>query len=197
MKLYYSPLSPFARKVMICAHENALLERIALVDTDTLDEGLRQLNPLCKIPTLELEDGLALYDSRVICEHLDSLGTGVMIPEGGPERLRTRLLEALGDGISDATLRRVMELRRSEPDRHADVIERQTRAMTAGMTEAQRLIAPGRFALGEAAIIAALIYIDTRLPQDPWRIRFPVLAGWFAETARRPSVAGTGTVRAP
>ncbi len=197
MKLYYNAFSPFARKVMICAHENGMLDAIELVDTDTLDEGLRRINPLCKIPVLELDDGLALYDSRVICEHLDGVGCGAMIPKGGPERLRARLLEALGDGIADATLRRVMELRRSEHDRHIDVIERQTPAMVAGLAEAQRLIDPGQFTVGEAAIMAALIYIDLRLPQDQWRAGFPALAGWFAETARRPSLPGTGAVLAP
>ena len=197
MKLYYNAFSPFARKVMICAHENGVLDRIALVDTDTLDEGLRRINPLCKIPALELDDGVALYDSRVICEYLDGIGTGAMIPVGGHERLRARLLEALGDGIADATLRRVMELRRAEDDRHADVIERQTRAMAAGLAEAERLIDPAQFGLGEAAIMAALIYIDMRLPQDEWRAGFPALAGWFAQSARRPSLPGTGAVLAP
>ena len=196
MKLYYSPLSPFARKVLICAHENGVLDRIALVETNTLDEDLRRVNPLCKIPALELDYGFALYDSRVICEHLDAVGTGAMIPPGGHGRLRARLLEALGDGIADATLRRVMELRRPEAERHADVIERQSRAMLAGLAEAQRVIDPQAFTLGEAAIMAALIYIDTRLPQDEWRVRFPALAGWFNESARRPSLPGTGAVQA-
>ena len=119
-----------------------------------------------------------------------------MIPTGGHERLRARLLEALGDGIADATLRRVMELRRPEADRHADVIERQSRAMLAGLAEAQRVIDPAQFTLGEAAIMAALIFIDARLPQDAWRVRFPALAGWFSESARRPSLPGTGAVQA-
>jgi glutathione S-transferase len=90
-----------------------------------------------------------------------------------------------------------MELRRPEHDRHADVVERQTRAMIAGMAEAERLIDPGRFTLGEAAIMAALIYVDTRLPEDGWRARYPGLAGWFAGIARRPSLPGTGAVLAP
>lgn len=196
MKLHYSPISPFARKVMICAHENGVLGRLALVLTNTLDEGLRRVNPLGKIPALELDDGTALYDSRVICDYLDDLGGAKMIPAAGPERMKTRLLEALGDGIADATVRRVMELRRPEHDRHADVIARQSLAMAAGLAEAQRQVAGDRFTLGEAAIMAALIYIDTRLPGDDWRAERPILADWFARMARRPSLTQTGDVRA-
>ena len=191
MKLYYHPVSPFVRKAMICAFENGIFERIVLVPADTLDEGLRRVNPLGKIPALELDDGSCLYDSRVICEYLDGIGTGATIPESGHDRLRARLLEALGDGIADATLRRVMELRRPEGDRHADVIERQARAMRAGLAEAERLLDGERFTLGEAALASALIYIDARLPDEAWRGRQPDLAVWFDKVLQRPSVAGT------
>lgn len=196
MKLYYHPISPYVRKVMICAHENGLMDKIQTVMTDTLDEGLRRVNPLCKIPALELDDGTALYDSRVICEYLDGLGTGALIPSSGPERLEARLLEALGDGIADAALRRVMETRRSEGDRHADVIDRQSRAIHAGLIEAERLVGQTRFGLGHAAVAAALIYIDVRLPEARWRAVHPQLADWLATVERRPSLAGTAPVSA-
>ena len=196
MKLYYHPISPFVRKVMICAHENGLFDAIELVLTDTLDEGLRRVNPLCKIPVLQLDDGTALYDSRVICEHLDGVGRGAMIPAHGPDRLRTRLLEALGDGVADATLRRVMEIRRPEGERHADVVERQSRAIRAGLTEAERLVDSTQFALGEASVAAALIYLDTRLPDEGWRGAHPRLAAWLATVDRRPSLVGTAPVSA-
>jgi glutathione S-transferase len=191
MKLYYHPVSPFVRKVMICAFENGIFERIVLVPADTLDEGLRRVNPLGKIPALELDDGTCLYDSRVICEYLDGLGRGALIPAGGPDRLRARLLEALGDGIADAALRRVMELRRPAGEQHADVIERQARAMGAGMAEAERMLDGDRFTLGEAGLAAALIYIDARLPDEGWRGRCSDLAAWLDKALQRSSVAGT------
>ena len=108
MKLYYHPISPFVRKVLIVADENDLLDQVDCVMTDTLDEALRAINPLGKIPALTLDDGTAFYDSRVICEYLDSLGRNAMIPAAGPARWAARRLEALGDGIGDAVLRIVM-----------------------------------------------------------------------------------------
>jgi len=196
MKLYYHPISPYVRKVMICAHENGLLDRIQTVMTDTLDEGLRRVNPLGKIPALELDDGTALYDSRVICEYLDDLGTGALIPAAGPGRLRARLLEALGDGMADATLRRVMEIRRAEGERHADVVERQSRAIAAGLAQAERLVDLTQFTLGEASVAAALVYLDMRLPDEDWRRLHPRLADWLAMVDRRPSLVRTAPVSA-
>jgi glutathione S-transferase len=190
MKLYYHPLSPFVRKVMICAFENGIFERIALI-ADAPDEDRRRVNPLGKIPALQLDDGTGLYDSRVICEYLDGIGRGAMIPEGGHDRLRARLLEALGDGIADATLVLAMQMRRPEAERHADVIERQLLAIRAGLAEAERLLDGDRFTLGEASLVSALIYIKVRLSEENWGEACPQLAVWFDKVLPRPSVAGT------
>jgi glutathione S-transferase len=191
MKLYYHPISPFVRKVLVAAQENGLAGRIETVMTDTLDEGLRAINPLGKIPALVLEDGTALYDSRVICEYLDATGTGALLPAAGEARWRVRLMEALGDGIADAVLRIVMENRRPENDRHADVIVRQHRAVVAGLAEAERQLEPGRFTLGEAAVACAIGYLEMRLPQQDWRTTHPRLAAWYDAALQRPSLART------
>jgi glutathione S-transferase len=191
MKLYYHPISPFVRKVLIVAEENGLLGQVECVMTDTLDEALRAINPLSKIPALTLDDGTAFYDSRVICEYLDSLGQNAMLPADGPARWTARRLEALGDGIGDAVLRVVMENRRPETDRHADVIARQTRAVAAGLAEAQRQLEPGRFTLGDAAVACAVSYLDFRLPQLEWRAGHPALSAWYDAIEQRPSLAKT------
>ena len=79
-----SPASPFGRKVKMAAHELGLMDRIEIVAADTNDpsEPLRQQNPLGKIPTLVLEDGMTLFDSRVIVEYLDHLAGGKIFPAG-------------------------------------------------------------------------------------------------------------------
>ena len=194
MKLYYHPISPFVRKVLIVAEENGLGGRIESVMTDTLDEALRAINPLCKIPALTLSDGTVLYDSRVICDYLDAEGTGAMVPADGPGRLMAKRLEALGDGVADAILRIVMENRRPEADRHPDVIERQRRAVVAGLAEGERLIGSGVFTVGEASIACAIGYLEMRLPNLAWREDHPALEAWYDDILRRPSVAKTQPV---
>lgn len=75
MKLFYSPTSPYVRKVMVLLHETGQLDDVALEPTSGTPlapaEGLAARNPLTKVPALERPDGCTLYDSRVICAYLD------------------------------------------------------------------------------------------------------------------------------
>src|SRR4051794_39941677 len=106
MRLYWSSRSPFVRKVMIVAHEHGLAERIErlpiVVSMMNTGRSLLPTNPLAKIPTLVLEDGGALYDSSVICEYLDSIGSGPQLfPPAGPARFAALRRAALGTGLMD------------------------------------------------------------------------------------------------
>jgi len=106
-----APASPFGRKVRIAAALCGLDSRIEIVIADTADpaDPLRGQNPLGKIPTLILEDGTVLYDSRVIVEFLDTqAGGGIIIPPGAP-RFPALIMQALADGVMDASLLRVYE----------------------------------------------------------------------------------------
>ncbi len=76
LSLLYAPTSPFVRKVMVCAHLTGQAGAIELLDSAAhpvrRDPRIAAHNPLAKVPTLVLDDGEALYDSRVICEYLTS-----------------------------------------------------------------------------------------------------------------------------
>src|SRR5579872_4551204 len=114
-----SPPSPFGRKIRIAAAILGVADRIRLTNADTNDpdEPLRRQNPLGKIPTLILEDGTALYDSRVILEFLDRLaGGGRIIPDEPGPRFAALTMQALGDGLMEASILRIYETRFREPD---------------------------------------------------------------------------------
>ena len=122
MTLHYSPASPYVRKVMVTAIETGLRDSIEILPADTADlpGPLQRVNPLGKVPTLVLEDGRAVFDSRVICEYLDSLHDGArLFPGSGEPRLAALRLQATADGIMDAGLLIVMEGRRPEEFRYA------------------------------------------------------------------------------
>src|ERR1700689_4471218 len=105
MILRSSPPSPFGRKVEIAASIVGLAKEIDVVAADTGDpnEILRQQNPLGKIPVLILEDGTAIFDSRVILQYLDGVaGGGRLLPLELDARIRALTCEALADGVSDA-----------------------------------------------------------------------------------------------
>ncbi len=79
MKLYSHPVSPFARKCRVIAHELGLKLEIVNVEARK-DRSLRRLNPLKQIPILVLDDGSTLFDSSVICEYLNQAGGGKFFP---------------------------------------------------------------------------------------------------------------------
>src|ERR1700733_11395148 len=90
MKLYYSPTSPYVRKCLVAALELGLREKIELLPAAAhpvdRDRALVVHNPLGKVPTLITDEGAALYDSRVICDYLNSLGDARLIPPQGSAR---------------------------------------------------------------------------------------------------------------
>ncbi|MGA0582389.1 MAG: glutathione S-transferase [Castellaniella sp.] len=198
MKLYYSSTSPFVRKCLVAAHELGLADRIELAPVVTMptahNETLMRDNPLCKLPTLITDEGQALYDSRVICEYLNDLGGGRLIPAGGGKW--TALVDqSLADGILDAALlmRYEVVLRPAERQWPAwrETQEEKVRSAL-GQFERQAAGWPtGRLDIGVIALASALGYLDLRFPDMGWRDAYPGLAAWFAGFDQRPSMRAT------
>lgn len=196
LKLRYSPTSPYVRKVVMLIHEIGLGDRVERIRTDpwSAEETLGSQNPLNKVPTLITEDGMALFDSPVICEYLDSLHDGPkMFPAAGPARWVALRLLALGDGICDAAVLRRLEQMRPDAQRSADWIARQQRAVMRGcdFLEAHVDELAGPLTVGGLAVLAALGYLDFRFGDEDWRPGRPRLAAWFAEASQRDSFRQT------
>ncbi len=198
MRLYHSPTTPFGRKVMVALLESGQEADVAIVAASgtPLDPGSMPLeqNPLGKIPALELDDGSAIYDSRVICRYLDARSGGRLYP-AAPRLWQTLTLEATADGMLDAAVLMVYEARiRPEEKRFPDWVDAQwtkiSRALDALET---RWIAHlcGPFDLGQVAIGCALSYLDFRHATRDWRSGRPQLAGWYEEFSQRKSMQAT------
>ena len=111
MKLIGAVTSPYVRKVMACAIARGLNDKIERMKIGTTDPALLAFNPLSKVPTLITDDGMSLYDSPVICEYIDSVGSAPpLFPPAGPARWTAIRRAALGDGIMDAAQPRRREL---------------------------------------------------------------------------------------
>lgn len=192
MRLLYSALSPFARKVRVLAFEKGLADRIGLeAAAPYQDEAVRALNPLNKIPTLVTDDGEAVYDSAVICDYLDGLAGARLIPQAQPERHRALTLEAAADGLGDAALLVVRERMRPEGEQRQEVFDRQLKAIGAALDLFERIGLPvDRFDIGEIAVAAQLGYLDARKVVG-WREGRPALAAWFEAVSKRPSMVAT------
>ncbi|WP_348674847.1 glutathione S-transferase N-terminal domain-containing protein [uncultured Abyssibacter sp.] len=197
MQLLCTLTSPFARKVRMFALEKGVADRVELRLSNPLDdpEDLLRVNPLAKIPALLLDDGTPLYDSRVICEYLDSLADApVMIPSSGDLRWAVMRRQALADGLMDAAVSVVFEHRRPPTEQSPHWLDRwdgkiRRAVATLDAEHARQPLELGR--LDGIAAAAALAYLDFRLPELDWHDASPGLAAWWLETARCPCVVDT------
>jgi glutathione S-transferase len=194
MKLFYAPASPYARKVRACAIARGIDRQLSLVETDPNRSApeLLAVNPLSKVPALLTDDGVAIYDSPVICEFLDSVGDALpLFPVSRPARWRALLHQAQGDGIMDAAVRwRGENLKPKEPAREA-FMARQLAAVTRMLAELEREPPHAALDIGTIAVGCALGYLDYRLPELEWREGHPRLVAWFAELEQQPAFQGT------
>ena len=188
IKLYYAALSPFARKPRVIA--------IAVtVSPLNPNADLARENPLIKVPTLVTDDGTALFDSRVICEYLDTLHSGrKFFPVEGHARWQALRLQALSDGIMDAAvLCRYEAAVRPEQYQWSDWRKGQLGKISRGIAVLEHDAAKleGELSIGNMTAACALDYLDFRLPEVNWRDSAPKLAQWFAKVSKRPSLVAT------
>jgi len=188
--------SPFGRKVRIAAALCGLDSRIetAVADTNDPADPLRRQNPLGKIPALILENGTVLYDSRVIVEFLDmEAGGGIVIPNG-KARIPALTMQALADGVMDASLLQVYEGRYREPATHNQRwLDNQRSKVERGLAtfEVDPPALSARPHVGQIALAAALGYLDLRF-EGKWRGTHPRLVAWLDDFATKvPSFEAT------
>jgi glutathione S-transferase len=199
MKLIGSLTSPFVRKVRIVMAEKKLDYELVLEDVWSPDTHIQTFNPLGKIPCLVMEDGEAVFDSRVICEYLDALSpVGRLIPPSGRERAEVRCWEALADGIMDAAvLIRIESTQREPAQRNERWTGRQHGKIAAGLSAMAKGLgdkpwcAGNRLTLADVALGCSLGFLDFRLPQLEWRAEHPNLEALAARLALRQSFVDT------
>lgn len=203
MILFFSPLSPFVRKVRVALHETGQTDRVALqavnVSPVSPDADLNQGNPAGKLPALRLEDGTVLHDSRVIVDFLDHQHVGnPLIPREGSARWRRLTLASQADAIMDAAvLTRYETFLRPEEKRWDEWTEAQSekiRRALADLEDNHLAEIASAFDVAAIGVACALGYIDLRMPDFGWRERQPKLAAWYAEVSQRESMKATAPV---
>ncbi|MEJ8472652.1 glutathione S-transferase family protein [Roseibium algae] len=200
-----SPASPFGRKAKLAATILGLKDQITVEATNTAspEDSIRQQNPLGKIPALILEDGSALYDSRVIVEYLDHMAGGAKIFPTGAARFRVLTMQALADGMMDAGISQVYESRfRPKEFRFKDWTDYQSAKVSRALnmleaTPPANLKTQDDADAGSIALACALGYLDLRFGGE-WRANYPKLVAWLDTfEAAVPSYAATRVDPAP
>ncbi|WP_254615554.1 glutathione S-transferase family protein [Cupriavidus basilensis] len=199
LNLFWSPRSPFVRRVMVAAHELGLAQDIHRIDTAVAmtgcHAGLMQVNPLNKIPTLITEDGAALFDTMLICEYLDSVAAvPSLFPPARAARLQSMRWHALGHGLTDLLVLWRNERNRPPAKQSGEVMRAWDSKASATLGQLQSEVAALQAAplsIGQIAVACALGYLDFRFEQMRWRDSVPALGAWFDGFNQRASMQAT------
>jgi len=198
MKLIGSLTSPYVRKVRIVMAEKKLDYQIEIENVWSPDTKIQKYNPLGKVPCLVMEDGGALFDSRVIVEYLDTLSpVARLLPQSGRERAAVKCWEAIADGLLDASVMIFRERMRPEAQQSAEWIERHFSKIHASLDAMNKSLGDHQYCMGinytlaDIAVGCALGYLDLRFPELDWRASQPNLTRLFDKLAIRQSFVDT------
>jgi glutathione S-transferase len=199
LRLIGSLTSPYVRKVRIVMAEKRIDCQLELEDVWATDTKIQESNPLSKVPCLIMEDGGAVFDSRVIVEYLDTMTPlAKLIPANGRERVEVRTWEALADGMLDAAiLVRLEQTLRPAEQQSPKWIDRQMSKVHAGLAAMSNGLGDKpwcnghAYTLADIAVGCALGYLDFRFPQIDWRSQYQNLARLYDKLVARPSFIDT------
>lgn len=178
--LFYSPASPYSAKVRMAAARAGVNLDAIVVDVTVDPPELIASNPLGKLPTLQTDDGDAIYDSRVITQYLNRVQRNSLFPTSAAKRLEAERLEALADGITDCLLAHVYERRfRPEEKVQKSWLDRQWSKITRGLDalNGSALRLPDKITAGHIAVRALIGYLDLRF-KGQWERGRAKLVRW-------------------
>ena len=197
MKLYGSTTSPYARKARVLIHEKGMPVEFVVEDPWVEDSPIIQKNPLSKVPALEIGPDSYMFESGLVVHYLDHADGKSLTPRDPAGYWQSQWWQALGQGIIDAGIARILETRRPAekqmPEKMVREEQRIARAIDLAektMKDSTEFLLGNRFGLADIAMGVAMQYTDFRYPHD-WRSRAPKLAKWLAGVAARPSFEDT------
>lgn len=198
MKLVTSLTSPYGRKARVVLLEKKIPFQLQVENPWAPGSPVAALNPLGKVPVLVLEDGVSVFDSRVIVEYLDHVSpVGHLIPGEPRGRMAVRGVEALADGVTDAAVALHLERKRAPEQQSGDWLTLQESTLRRGLAALAEALGDKPWYLGNAMTLADIAcgcmlgYLDLRFADIDWRSAHPGLAKLADKLAARPSFRDT------
>ncbi len=196
MKLYGSTTSPYVRKARVLIKEKNLPCEFVVENPWSDDSPLIAKNPFSKVPTLEIGPGNFLFESVQVVHYLDHINGKPMMPKDPEGYWQAQWWQAVGNGIIDAGIARIMEIRRPEDKQMPEKIAREEGRIARALDLAEatlhgwEFLIGNRFSLADLVLGVGLQYTDFRFPHD-WRSSHPRLAKWLAGITSRKSFEET------
>jgi len=199
MKIIGSLTSPYVRKVRIMLAEKKIDAELILDNVWDASTTITEFNPLGKVPCLVMDDGGAMFDSRVIAEYIDTLSlVGKLIPATGRERAAVKTWEALADGVTDAGILVRLEKTFHNPaeqstkwlDRQMEKVDHGFKTIAKGLGDA-KWCHGNQFSLADIAVGCTLGWFELRFADIDWKTQYPNLRGLYERLSERPSFVQT------
>ena len=196
MKLYGSLFSPYVRKARVLIAEKQIDCEFVVEDPWSDDSRIPSLSPLGKVPVLQIAPDKYFFESELVVHYLDAFDGKPLPPHSGPDYWQAQWWQALGNGVIDAVIARVLETRRPADKQMQEKMQREEKRIARAFAAAANAYTGGDYVVGSEFSLADLVlgvamqYIDIRYPHD-WRGQFPRLKSWFDGIAARPSFEST------
>jgi glutathione S-transferase len=197
MKLYITPMSPYARLARILVVEKGLGDRVEIVEakTRTVGSPYYQINPSGRVPYLVDDAGIGIEDSQPICAYLDSLDGKPRFHHPSRQTDWTyRRLEASTRSMCDGVSVWTREMQRPESARSPAVLAHEAARMQRMAdyfeTRVTDPVLQGAPSMAHLILVVTLDVARTRGPGDLTAGR-PQLAAWQRCMSELPSVRAT------
>ena len=196
MKLFGSPFSPYVRKARVLLAEKNIECEFVIEDPWPAESRIPAMNPLGKVPVLQIGPEKFFFESVLVTHYLDNLDGKPLQPKDAAGYWQSQWWQALGNGMIDATISRVLETRRPPDKQMPEKMQREEARIARAFATAEKACEGDRFLVGAKFTLADLVmgvacqYIDLRYPHD-WRAQYPRLQQWFAVIATRSSFLDT------
>jgi len=196
MKLFGSPFSPYVRKARVLLNEKNIDCEFVVEDPWPAGSKIPSMNPLGKVPVLQIGPDNYLFESELVVHYLDHLGGKPLPPADAAGYWQSQWWQALGNGMIDAAIARILESRRPAEKQMPEKMEREeariARAFAAAASAYQggQFLVASKFSLADLVLGVAFQYVDIRYPHD-WRGKHPRLKQWFDGIAARKSFRET------
>ena len=111
--------SPFVRRVAVAMNHYGIPFERKILSVFTDFEDMLKENPLAKVPTLELDSGEHIFDSRMILDYVEQLVPEAqrLVPVAPDQRWQVLRIEAVALGLAEKGYERGIEYFRRDPDK--------------------------------------------------------------------------------
>ena len=199
MKLYHVKHSPFARKVRILSNVLGIQNKIELINMDVFNapSSYKKINPLIKVPALEMVNGEMLTNSPFICQYLaQTTPGGQKVFPMGPELWTALNIQSIADGGAEAAVARRWEMQLRSPDKFDSKIDRRHKDKIENALEyfeqSLFMFSKSEMTIKEISLICFVDYLNFRFPHEKMENQYPQTFAWVKKWNENPMVNEQG-----